>query len=230
MPDSDRWIIKTKRFVAFCDILGFKDYVLRHDINDVYERLLTLNEIKPGKSKEDDFSPEYGSKLIFTAFSDSIFLFTKDDSLENLRHLVLSLNRMIRMAFRAGIPLKGAIASGEMVVDLEKSLFCGQPITDAYLLEEDLQYMGIVVHHSVERMIKKYKEHDLDFSNKIFKEVSTPFKYGNRIHYNLNFKRGLSRVFSTIEKSIKVQRFETSGDARKYVDNTLEMLKAFEKM
>lgn len=123
MADSSKWKNKSKRFVAFCDILGFKDYVLRHNINDVYGRLLTLNEIKPGKSREDDFSPEYGSKLIFTAFSDSIFLFTKDDSRENFRHLVLSMNRMVRMGFRAGIPLKGAIASGEMVVDLENNLF-----------------------------------------------------------------------------------------------------------
>lgn len=197
MPDSDRWIIKTKRFVAFFDILGFKDYVLRHSIDDVYDRLLSLNEIKPGKSREDDFSPEYGSKLIFTAFSDSIFIFTKDNNIENFQHFVLSINRMMRMAFRAGIPLKGAIAYGEIVVDLEKNLFCGQPITDAYLLEEDLQYMGIVVHHSVERIIQKYKEYDLDFSNKIFKEVSTPFKYGKRIHY-IKHSRRCNTILSSV--------------------------------
>lgn len=32
------------------------------------------------------------------------------------------------------------------------------------------------------------------------------------------------------ENSVKTQRHETSGNARKYVDNTLDMLKEFEKI
>ena len=50
MVYSSDWKIKTKRYVAFLDILGFKDYVLRHDIDDVYMRLQTLNALR----SEDD--------------------------------------------------------------------------------------------------------------------------------------------------------------------------------
>jgi hypothetical protein len=46
MPDNSEWKVKTKRYVAFLDILGFKDFVLRHSIDEVYERLQILNALR----------------------------------------------------------------------------------------------------------------------------------------------------------------------------------------
>ena len=57
MHTNSDWKVKTKRYVAFLDILGFKDYVLRHSIDDVYKRLQILNGFRP----EDDAS-DYDSE------------------------------------------------------------------------------------------------------------------------------------------------------------------------
>lgn len=43
MPTNSDWKTQTKRYVAFLDILGFKDYVQRHSVGIVYNRLRTLN-------------------------------------------------------------------------------------------------------------------------------------------------------------------------------------------
>ena len=131
------------------------------------------------------------------------------------------------MALRAEIPLKGAIAYGDIVVDEEQNLFCGQPIIDAYLLEEDLQYMGVVFHHTFEDAYFKLSDTQIKRLSDWIKEVPTPFKYGERIHLNLNYPvAGIKTYhFSGI---VVNQRFYSSGDTRKYVDNTLEILKLFE--
>lgn len=174
-----------------------------------------------------DYDYEEGKRIKFTIFSDSIFIFSKDDSFPNLRHFLTYVKRVMRMALRAEIPLKGAIAYGDIVVDEEQNLFCGQPIIDAYMLEEDLQYMGVVFHHTFEEPFGNLSDAHYHKVKAWIKEVRTPFKYGNRVHLNLNYPvAGLKTYeFSTI---VKNQRFYSSGDARKYVDNTLEMLRKFE--
>jgi len=223
---SSDWKVKTKRYVAFLDILGFKDYVLRHGIDDVYQRLQTLNGFRP-EDGSSDYDLEEGRRIKFTIFSDSIFIFSKDDSFPNLRHFLTYVKRVMRMALRAEIPLKGAIAYGDIVVDEEQNLFCGQPIIDAYLLEEDLQYMGVVFHHTFEEPFENLSGAHYHKVKGWIKEVRTPFKYGNRVHLNLNYPVAGLKTYK-LSEFVKNQRFYSSGDARKYVDNTLEMLINFE--
>ena len=143
MAYNSDWKVKTKRYVAFLDILGFKDYVMRNSIHAVYSRLKALNALRP---EEDypDYELETSRRIKFYNFSDSIFIFSKDDEYDSLRHFLTYVKRVMRMALRKGIPLKGAIACGNIAVDVNYNVFCGQPIIDAYKLEEDLQYMGVV--------------------------------------------------------------------------------------
>ncbi len=227
MSGNPEWEILTNRYVAFLDILGFKDYVLRNSIRAVYSRLKSLNALRPDND-DKEFESETGKRIKFTIFSDSIFIFSKDDDYISLRHFLTYVKRVVRVALRKEIPLKGAIAYGKIVVDDKQNLFCGQPIIDAYLLEEDLQYMGVVFHHTFEDVYYKLDDIQLDKLSDWIKEVQTPFKYGKRTHLNLDYRiAGLNTYDLT--KFVANQRFYSSGDARKYVDNTLEMLRRFEK-
>jgi hypothetical protein len=226
MSTTSDWKVKTKRYVAFLDILGFKEFVLRHSIHEVYSRLKILNALKPDID-EADYDSELEKRIMFTIMSDSIFIFSKDDTFSNLRYFLTYVKRVMRMAIRKEIPLKGAIAYGTIAVDNEQNLFCGQPIIDAYLLEEDLQYMGVVFHHTFEDPYEKLSDTQYNRISGWIKEVPTPFKYGKRIHLNLNYPVAGSKIYKFSEK-VENQRFYSSGDARKYVDNTLEMLILFE--
>lgn len=227
MQNISDWKVKTKRYVAFLDVLGFKDYVLRHSIDDVYKRLQILNGFRPEEG-EKDYDSDEEKRITFRIFSDSIFIFTRDDGFVTLRHFLSYVKRVIRNALRREIPLKGAIAYGDIVVDEERNLFCGQPIIDAYLLEEDLQYMGVVFHHTFE---VAYNNLSAPQHNRIqgwIKEEPTLFKYGKRIHLNLDYRTSGSKVFDLTDY-VKNQRFYSSGDARKYIDNTLEMITLMKK-
>ena len=226
MSESSNWKVTTKRYVAFLDILGFKDYVLRHSLGNVYSRLRTLNGFLP-TDEEQDYETDIEKRIKFTIFSDSIFIFSKDDTFVNLRHFLSYVKRVMRMALRKEIPLKGAIAYGNIVVDDEQNLFCGQPIIDAYQLEEDLQYMGVVIHHTFEEEYDKLSDTQYIKISDWIKEVPTPFKYGKRAHYNLDYRIAGAKTYD-FSKYIEYQRYYSSGDARKYVDNTLDVLKTFE--
>lgn len=228
MSDNSKWKVKTKRYVAFLDILGFKDFVLRHSMDEVYKRLQILNALRPEEGEQED-DPEVEKYLKFTIFSDSICVFTKDDSFVNLRRFLSYVKKVMRIALRKEIPLKGAIAFGDIVVDDDVNLFYGQPIIDAYLLEEDLQYMGIVCHHTFEDAFYNLSDTQFKRVSDWIKEVQTPFKYGKRIHLNLDYRISGSITYD-FKDSVETQRFYSSGDARKYVDNTLDVLGMLERL
>lgn len=227
MPTNSDWKTQTKRYVAFLDILGFKDYVQRHSVGIVYNRLRTLNGLLPTED-EQDLDSEMEKRIKCTIFSDSIFIFSKDDTIASFNHFLIYVRRIMRMALRKRIPLKGAIAFGHIVVDEKTNLFCGQPIIDAYLLEEDLQYMGVVFHHTFEEEYGRFSETQSKRTSESIKDRPTPFKYGLRHHWNLDYRVSDSRIYD-LKKYVEKQRCYSSGDARKYVDNTLTMLESFEK-
>ena len=66
------------RFVAFLDIMGFKDRVARTAHDDLRGQLLDFNSRIMKHTKLND------KKIQLAQFSDSIVLFSNDDSLESL--------------------------------------------------------------------------------------------------------------------------------------------------
>ena len=76
-------------------------------------------------------------------FSDSIIIASLDDSKSALNKIVKAGVVLMQNALETGFALKGAI---------------GRSIVDAYLLEEELKFYGVVFHHSVEELIQQYKD------------------------------------------------------------------------
>lgn len=220
-----------KRFVVFLDIMGFKDWVARSTPRDLYKELTEFNRdittiinsikavpVKKGRKQSDESettlisSEEILDNILLAQFSDSIVLFSRDNSRECLSDISHVAKRIMVSAINRErpIPLKGALAEGNITCDMPKQLFFGQALIDAYLLEENVQYYGIVVHHTAEKSV-------IDFGNEIFKNSQVPLKSGKINHYELVWydestdaiKSGLDRI-----------RLSVSDSPRKYVDNT----------
>ena len=109
------WKPTCNRFVAFLDILGFKDRVFREKHQDVLNNLLdfrkTLQEID--NTSKGDIPATIKSFTVKPAmFSDSIILFSSDSSLMSARILIVQTQSLIEKAISIGIPIKGAIAFG----------------------------------------------------------------------------------------------------------------------
>jgi GGDEF domain-containing protein len=223
-----KWEINTNRYVGIIDIMGFKDIVARHSHEKVYNLMKNVsNAVKNTDmhfSKiEDAFGKE--EKLIFmTSYSDSIMIYSKDATSHSLSQFIYSIANLADELFFSKIPHKGAVAFGEMTLDFENSIFFGQPLIDAYLLQDELQFYGIVAHASIEYR-RGFRKAEL------VKEYMCPFKTGSSNHFTISPTTFVMKAdedfeieYLDLKKSIHSLRINTSGTLRKYIDNTINYL------
>lgn len=210
--------ITANRFVAFLDIMGFKDTVARKSHEEVYRMLHSLyamiDKIPVGHVKD---------KLYITMFSDSIVIFSKTDTEDEFQKLIALSNVFVYNCAQRGIPLKGGVAHGLITVDINKKIFFGQPLIDAFQLEEDVCYYGVVCHNSIDKyMFNMRCQFRIGFFiNTLFQEKSI-LKSGQITHQNASWfgcrdvEQALHRMYNGV-----------SGAPRRYIDNTFTMLERY---
>ena len=223
------WNNTCNRFVAFLDIMGFKEMVFRNSPNKLYETLKSFRNAIYDIEKSARTSVKMASagriiekttvKVII--FSDSIILVSNDDSAESANDILFSVSAILFKAAQQCIPMKGAIAYGNQTAAFKHSLHFGQPLIDAYELHNELLLYGAVLHNTMEKrlielgMIEKCKGAD------IF-EYPVPMKSGEIKHYLVSWdwfdgkKEAVETVLAFYNK--------VSGNPRKYVDNTLDFI------
>lgn len=233
---NTNWEPTCNRFVAFLDIMGFKDMVSRKKHADIYKMLESISKVSEEIAKQ----PEFASNNVYiTTFSDSIVIFSKDDTQWSLQQFITAVTYMFANMMLRSIPVKGACAYGEISVNKKRAIFFGQPQIDAFLLQEDVNYYGIVCHNSYDKYL--YDSKDEKTRSYLSYRLKTKLKSGDITHYNLDWftpamfiADDVSKSFSddvVIEGIIGKLYFETSGSPRKYIDNTMEMYERYkEKM
>lgn len=228
--------IKNNRYVVFLDIMGFKDRVARNSADELYKELTDFNRdittiINSSfiVNRKDDTKQEESSEaklisnkdreegILLAQFSDSIVLFSSDDSAKSLSLISDVTAKIMQNAINRErpIPLKGALAKGHITCDMSKQLFFGQSLIDAYLLEENVQFYGVAVHHTAEDSVKRLYS-DLYRNAKIY------LKSGIIEHYMLVWW-GSDK--ESVYKGLDRLRLMVSDSPRKYVDNTRSLVK-----
>ena len=196
------------RYVAYMDVMGFKDMVARNPHDVIGEKLQKLLIFI------SDLINNKGS-IFSSIFSDSIYFFTSDDKQTTLKSLIDVLSKVMKYALGVGLPMKGAIAMGDVSVDLVKNLTFGQPLIDAYLIEESVVLYGVVIHNSVEGIVRKKTFQDYVLDAKI------PLKTGTASHYILKWWRNDLKKSKQLVRDI---RLSVSDSPRRYIDNTLDLM------
>lgn len=209
------------RFVAFLDIMGFKERVARNKHQDILASLETFQS-----NISCYIATHQDADIQMAMFSDSILLYSKDITSNSLSALADITSHVMMYALQQDIPipLKGAIAAGEMTCNQTKQLYFGQALIDAYLLEESVKYYGVVLHHSAEKYVVEYG------ASKYFQDKQVPLKSGRIAHYELNWYDTLAMLEEgnaqvPLEDCLKHIRLTVSDAPRVYVDNTLDVIK-----
>jgi hypothetical protein len=229
--EKDDWNPTCNRFVAFLDIMGFKNLVQNSNHNTIYKILDPFsNEIMLfnvlGKTLYNNQSLVNVRPVLF---SDSILIVSKNDNSKSANHIMASATFILYSALSKKIPIKGAIAYGKQTAFFSKSMFFGKPLIDAFELQNELDLYGIVLHDSAEKRLNDLNE--INVQKKVGHIVwySTPMKSGNINHYLVNWaKPELVKTMKETKDPIElVQNLynNVSGKPRKYVDNTLDFLK-----
>lgn len=188
--------------------MGFKDLVARNNYEYIKLKLERLSRFIASNTEEN-------SGMLYSMFSDSIILFTNGENDEIFAALLTLTRKIVEESISLGLPIKGAIAKGLCTVSMgPKPFYFGQPIIDAYSLEENVILYGVVLHHTVEEFAVKQQYDHLVF------DYSVPLKGGKSNHYVLNWVGEAKDKAQNID-NLKNIRKTVSDSPRRYIDNTL---------
>lgn len=82
-------------------------------------------------------------------FSDTILLFTRDDSSESLRSIIFGCSELFSELLSRCVPIRVGIAAGLFVFNLDEGVFVGPPLVQAYRIGEEAQWPGAVLDSNV---------------------------------------------------------------------------------
>lgn len=198
-----------ERIVSFLDIMGFKDLVARQSETNIQNRLRDLSTFIAENVGTDN-------GMTFSIFSDSIVIFSKDAGMESFQLLLDTTSNIIKHSIMLGLPIKGAMAMGTCTVtqSAKNSFFFGQPIIDAYQLEENIVFYGVVLHHTLESMAYDM----INKGEKIIFDHLVPLKKGSSCHYVLDWFSESKDI--NMENLYKIRK-TVSDSPRRYIDNTI---------
>ena len=153
-------------YVAVCDILGFKDLIMNNDFETtrkIFEKFVSNLELAVTGGKAIQYNLEEGSivvadskeiKLNFNLFSDTVVLWTVDNSVRSFFDLLIGTANLFNSSMKYGLPLRGAISQGELMVNpyqLEsefnnfENIVYGKALIKAYQLEQDQIWSGCII-------------------------------------------------------------------------------------
>lgn len=196
------------RYVAFLDVLGFSNIVNSGSAENVYYTLENL--------LDQEWVESLTPKLKTHIFSDSIIIFSEDDSFESAEQIIQFCGALHGNAFACGTLIKGAISFGLFTADHTKNIYFGKPLIDAYNLELEIHASTILLHHSFELRIQSFTD-----LNTYHKTIETPMKGYSTQHANVTL--GVLDTEDVIEGNRILFSFfylSASGSHRKYIDNT----------
>lgn len=136
------------RFVAYFDMLGIAGLTLERP-EMAWEALSKMAKekarIRGYKIVDKETGEEISERLYDLTFSDTIIIMTRGDDDLDLSAIVLTSLELFIAALAASIPVRGAIAHGRFLFNLDYSLFSGPPLVRAYQLAEEAQWLGVVL-------------------------------------------------------------------------------------
>ncbi len=221
--EQNNWAITANRFVAFFDIMGFKDLVERNSHKEVVDKLNTLkNALKTLEiaNVDERFKKYDMEETKSITFSDSIIIFSKSDTIKDAKKILLDSAWIVNAALQIGLGIKGAISHGEITVDFRESLFFGRPIIDSFLLQDQLHLYAAILDNNFEKKINAFSLDDT------FKDLYISYKAcikTGKVSHNLICPPKVKDVQAQIGFTNKIYE-AVSGSPRIYVDNTLDFL------
>lgn len=225
------WIETTDRFVGFFDIMGFKDLVHRKSHQEVLDIMERLHDIVNIIDSQADEVLNKNPNAVFKApikpviFSDSILLISNKGEKIDFEEMLFATVWVLRNCFEIGLPVKGAVSFGKFTADFKKSIYFGQPLIDAHLLQDELLIYGTVFDHTIEDFIAK-KDIDIRALTDMIK-YKVPLKSGKATHYISNWiylynsLKDKENAENSLNDTMKLYH-SVSGKPRIYVDNTVD--------
>ncbi|HRN40654.1 MAG TPA: hypothetical protein PK649_01110 [Vicingus sp.] len=200
------------KYVAYLDVLGFKELVNKRNTNTLKAYFDTiknvLNLIRIDKKNIE-------SLLV----SDSTILISPD-SKEDFKTLLRAVQTIQFELVKQDIWIRGAISYGEVYFDQESNLIVGKGLVNAYLLESSAKFPRVIIDTSIIPKIADDRQEFFEFVNpdntnfrndklklvhnwhKFTDEDNFYVSYAHRIILDSIEKRNLHLIYNKIKKNL----------------------------
>lgn len=188
-------IIYNETYVAFLDVLGFKELVFKNNeennlkLNQYFNILNHVIQYIRGIDMKKDIG--------FIVISDSIIMTipqgnTKDEKLNSLRTLCVAVGLIQRRLALLDIWLRGGISSGKAYFNKETNQIVGPAYINAYLLEENMAiYPRVLLDSKVINELNFSSANDFIDAINMSDNGGMPFiNWGSAILYNWTYPDG----------------------------------------
>lgn len=177
-----------EKYVAFIDILGFKDIVYSNDkyrIQDYITAMENWHGLLEHAKKIDKIEIE------FNTISDSIVIYTKIDE-DNLRFLIYLVASLQSHLLINKLYSRGAISKGDIYFNSDTSILVGKGLISAYQLEQTANFPIVIIDNKIIYDLSQNRDNFIFFYGK----RNSKFIYKNQ-DYNL-LKKSEEVAASTI--------------------------------
>lgn len=224
-----KWTSDDDKYVLYMDIMGFKERVKSTDFSVLQEQ---FNELC-SKLKNRISPLTTGEHLVYYQFSDSIVLTTDEATPKGLNLIIRAGATIMQESMKVKFPINGAIAKGKFSCDIEKGIFFGQALVDAYLLQSTLFYYGVAVHPNVSDDVETFQRQDVDQYKKtsqLIFSIPIPLKGGRASYFNINWNLlGSDNDIKDTTMDVQswltdIEKGTTIGNPRIYIENTRQVI------
>lgn len=197
------------RFVAHIDILGMSSIVDR-DADAAWKVLSDLVDVR---DRTGNYELEFldinervsiAQTIKAVTFSDTIVLFTKGDTDTELRCMIILVVELLHKAMCSCVPVRIGLSYGTFYFNIEKSMYAGPALVEAYRIGESAQWIGITLAKSIEERVMH-----LDMksgSSKLIVPWKLPLKNGNKQCFVINWPAVVAHDF-TVTPPISIKQF-----------------------
>ena len=225
---ENKIIINKNCWVAYCDILGFKDRIEEFEgqVGTGYLNVFVENYFKKiidELERQHQYDP---NKVFSTWFSDSFLFFTRDDSEDSFSSINISFRNFCQSIISKKWPIRAAIGFGQLYADVSKNLFLGSAIINAYKYVEKKKqnWIGSIITPEANNRLNELGI-DLSHWKNEFTEYPVPFHqkevkklFVSNIHHN---HPEVTRAVKLMQKEAMKNKDYQAKHKRKY-ENTLK--------
>jgi hypothetical protein len=133
-----------RRWVCYLDILGFSELVESGDIVSAVHTYFRSRELVEWWARRN---PAMG----LACFSDSYILYADNDSAGRFARIEQAARWIVNEHLQMGLPIRGALACGELYADAQSDIFIGNALIEAYRFGEAQDWLGFALCRSATR-------------------------------------------------------------------------------
>lgn len=197
------------RFVAHIDILGMSSIVDR-DADAAWKVLSDLVEVR---DRAGNYELEFldtnehvsiAQTIKKVTFSDTIVLFTKGDTDTELRCMIILAAELLHKAMCSCVPVRIGLSYGRFYFNIEKSMYAGPALIEAYRIGESAQWIGIALASSIEERAMHLEMRT--GNSKVVVSWTLPVKNQNKKCLVVNWPAVVAHDF-TVTPPISIKQF-----------------------